>query len=290
MSAVAPDEDAKLAEVSTEVSAVVARARAIVVETPEQANDATAFLAEMKAAKDRAERARHFLVDPLNKHVKTINDRVKGDLAPLVEADQLVRVKVSTYLHEQAVARAQEQARLDAQREREEAEARVERERTEAAAREAEAAAEHARAAAEDGGRAAELVARAAELDDDALREIATGGRQWERAAAKRILEQRLADKVAAKARQAAEEATQADIAAQSAPALAVAPAAPLASENGSASVRHEWKATIVDSSRVPRRYLVPDVKAINAAVRAGERDIPGVRIEQVPVLAVSAK
>lgn len=113
MSAIIPDEQAKLQEVSTEVSAVVARARAIEVQTPEQARDATAFLSELKAAKDRAERARHFLVDPLNAHVKTINDRVKGDLTPLVKADQLVRVKVSTYLHEQQVARAQEQICAD---------------------------------------------------------------------------------------------------------------------------------------------------------------------------------
>ncbi len=58
--------------------------------------------------------------------------------------------------------------------------------------------------------------------------------------------------------------------------------------ENGaSASVRKTWKATVVDPFEIPREYLSVNEKAINAAVKRGVRQIPGVVIEQVESLAV---
>lgn len=48
-------------------------------------------------------------------------------------------------------------------------------------------------------------------------------------------------------------------------------------------SVRRPWKGEVVDASLLPREYLMPDEKKINAVVRAlGERAvIPGVKIYQ---------
>jgi hypothetical protein len=269
-----PDEQAKLAEVSTEVSAVVARARAIEVETDAQAQDAAGFLVEIKAAKSRAERARKYLIELPTLQVKRLNAVFKETAGPLDEADRLVRAKLTAFISDQERLRAEEQARLDAQREREEAEARAERERSEREAREAEEAAERLREMAD--VEQAELERQMEMLDIDALKSLTIGGEEKERVAAKHVIERRLADRIAEKRRLAAEEATQADIAAQSAPALAVAPPAPLAS----VSIVHEWKATIVDESRLPRWALVPDMKAINTAMREGNHDIPGVKIE----------
>lgn len=137
----AATEEQALAEVTSEISEVVTRAQRLAVATPEQAEEATAFLAELKAAKDRSERARRFLVDPLNAHVRQINDRIKGDRVPLEEADTMVRKKLLAYSREQARRRAEEQARLDAERREDEQAAEAERRKREREAQQAEAAA-----------------------------------------------------------------------------------------------------------------------------------------------------
>jgi hypothetical protein len=49
--------------------------------------------------------------------------------------------------------------------------------------------------------------------------------------------------------------------------------------DSGSASVRERWVFEVVDPKLVPLHYLMPDEKAIRAAVAAGVRDIPGVAI-----------
>jgi hypothetical protein len=43
--------------------------------------------------------------------------------------------------------------------------------------------------------------------------------------------------------------------------------------------VRVTWKSEITNEALVPREYLIVDQKKINAAIAAGARDIPGVRI-----------
>jgi flagellar hook-length control protein FliK len=49
--------------------------------------------------------------------------------------------------------------------------------------------------------------------------------------------------------------------------------------DSGSVSARERWLAEVVDPALVPRAYLIPDERAIRAAVAAGVRDIPGVAI-----------
>lgn len=265
-----------LVGVSAEVAELIAHARSIEVTTEAQAQEATGLLAEFKSRKDRIERARKFLIaDPTNQ-IKKFNAICKGTTAPLAEADQIVRAKVLAFRQEQERLRVEEQARLDAQREKEEVDARAERERSEREAREAEATAARAREAA-----IGDLERQMADLDIDALKSLTIGGDERERAAAKHVLELRLAERIATARRDAAEEATQAHIAAQSAPAVQVAPAAPLSSAAGKASVSHRWKATVIDEAAVPRQYLKVDQAAINAAVRAEVREIAGVEIKR---------
>lgn len=57
--------------------------------------------------------------------------------------------------------------------------------------------------------------------------------------------------------------------------------------EGGAATTRGRWVAEVVDEGLVPREFLKPDTVKINAAVRGGARDIPGVRIELRSELAV---
>lgn len=49
--------------------------------------------------------------------------------------------------------------------------------------------------------------------------------------------------------------------------------------EAGSVSARKKWTFEIVKEEDIPRRYLMPNEKAIRAAVESGEREIPGVNI-----------
>lgn len=66
---------------------------------------------------------------------------------------------------------------------------------------------------------------------------------------------------------------------------IAVAPVIPEAkptvkTETGvTAYGRKKWKAEIEDEAAVPREYCSSDMKKINAAVKAGVRSIPGVKI-----------
>lgn len=45
--------------------------------------------------------------------------------------------------------------------------------------------------------------------------------------------------------------------------------------------MRKVWTHDIEDESKIPREYMTVDVKRIRDAVRAGLREIPGVRIFQ---------
>lgn len=52
-------------------------------------------------------------------------------------------------------------------------------------------------------------------------------------------------------------------------------------------SVREVWKWDLVDESQVPQKYYSVDPAKIEAAVKAGEREIPGVRIYKEARVAV---
>jgi hypothetical protein len=295
MSDLATIDQEAVAEVNQEVSAVVQRAQAIEVSTPEQAQDATAFLGEIAKAKRKSETARKFLVDPLNAHVKAINARFKSAAEPLDEADELVRGKVIAFQRVEAARVAAEQARIDAERRAEEE--RVERERRAAAAEAARiereaAAAEQARQAKlreAANERARELAAMSDQALEGLMEQLLEHGDEAE---AKLVEEEftarearTLAEMRAADARREAEEATQREIASKSAPAAPVVEATKLAGTSGT----KRWKATVVDPALVPRKYLIVDERLINADMKAGVREIPGVRIEQIDGLAVRA-
>jgi hypothetical protein len=53
-------------------------------------------------------------------------------------------------------------------------------------------------------------------------------------------------------------------------------------SETGAAAfTKRPWKGTVTNPDEVPRQFCSPDQKKINEAVKAGIREIPGVKIEQ---------
>lgn len=55
-------------------------------------------------------------------------------------------------------------------------------------------------------------------------------------------------------------------------------------------TARLVWDFEIVDETKIPREFLMPNEKAIRAAIKAGVRNIPGIRIFQREELAVKVK
>lgn len=55
-------------------------------------------------------------------------------------------------------------------------------------------------------------------------------------------------------------------------------------------SVRHVWRATVTNAGAVPRGFMVPDVKAIEAWANKGKTEAPpelaGVAFERVPIVS----
>ena len=61
-------------------------------------------------------------------------------------------------------------------------------------------------------------------------------------------------------------------------------------SDMGSVTTKTVWDFEIVDEDKVPRSFMIVNEKAIRAAVKAGVRNIPGVKVFQKEEFAVRAK
>lgn len=282
--------------VATEVHETLAAARAMVVQTPLEAEQAVEVLSRIKKAKAAAEETRLFFTKPLNDQLTRINAKFKELSGPLKDADQIVREKLLSYETEQQEKARVEQERLDRER----------RELEEAAERERQAkAAEAARIEREEREREQQRQAQLREAANERAREISllsdgeladmargTPGEPFSADAELAIKEigsrheAEAAQKRAEAARLEAERATAASVAAASAPTVAVV-RQKLASASGSASTSKHWVGVVVEPGRVPLEYRPVDQKLINAAVKAGVREIPGVLIEQTSRLAV---
>lgn len=302
----APEERQRVAEVSGQVTAVVEEANALQVRTQEEAEAAASFLTNVATMKREAEKARKYLVDPLNAHVKAINALFKPNETTLAAADKAVRGKVTEFRAEQDRLRRQEQARLEAEQQQREREADERRRAAEAEAQRAREAAAREAAAAEEAARRVERERLEASQRDQASREAriaALSEAQLDRLAgvdsddgrtAKRELEARAshrrAQEAAARAQQAEAEAREAEAAARATPAEDVLPivAAPAVRLAGVAE-RKRWVFEVTDASKVPDRFKVVDERLIRQAVKEGARSIPGVNIHEASELAVRA-
>ncbi|MGH2878974.1 MAG: hypothetical protein ACRDK4_05120 [Solirubrobacteraceae bacterium] len=300
----APVEQQKVEEAAAAVSAVVTQAQAIEVRTPDEASAATEFLSVIKAETGKLETARKFLVEPLKRHAKAIDDQFKAQAEPLKTADKLVREKVLAYQQEQERLRREEQERLDAERREQEAKAEAERKAAVEAAQRAERESREAeeRRQAELAEKASARRQEIAAMDQESLEALRLDDNSGEDEHVMVVEEiearkaAREAQERVAQAEKEAEEARQREIAARAAPATTVAAATPLAAQSGTASTVKRWQVKSIDLDKLPAMYLIPDEKAINTAMREGVKangqppEIPGVEFEQVAGLAVRAK
>lgn len=305
-------EQERLDTLRLTIAPIVQAAQSIEVRNENEVNRAVEFLSSVAREKKAAENTRVAVVGPLTAHVKFLNEQLKGAVVPLQEADAIVRPKVVAYQEELDRKRleAEERLRVEEQRMQEEADAekRLEEEAARAEREEAARQAAIAEAEAQAAARARETAASSAlEQEMSGLSSIQLASvieQAIDRARVRvaeavmgRRREHRAAEGRAVAAREAFEDAARAeqetrDRPADQAPRMEVAEPAPMRGLTGAASTTTRWKGTVEDVSRLPRKYMVPDQKAIDAAVKAGARnpDIPGVNIEQIKGLQVRAK
>lgn len=221
-------------------------ARSMSIATAEQYEAGAHELQAIKAKHREIDEARKQLVKPIDEARKRIQDFFRAPLEFLEQAEGIVKQKLTAFQNEQERIRREEQRRA------EEA-ARKERERLEAQAREAERKAREK-----------------AEADRRAAEEAAAAGRAQEAA--------RLAARASATESKAAEKAGQLE-------QRAAAVVAPIIEREvpkvAGLKTREVYKFEIVDASKLPREYLIPDESRIRKVVNALKADanIPGVRV-----------
>lgn len=253
------DIDARAAEIERQAAEATAQAEALQVRNQAEADQAGAWLRQVAARKKAAEAERKRLKEPILEAGRRIDQMIKDAMAPFTAAEPVVRQKLGTYQAEQDRIRQEEEARLEAER--------LERERKAREAREKQEAEERAKReqAEKEAREAAEEIAKAKDEED-----------------------RKVAEALAEEARVKAQEAANAESAIASLPEVQlpkVVVEAPPKQEG--ISTRKEWKSEVTDRDAVPRKYWVLDEKAIQRDVKAGAREIPGVRIYSVDKLAV---
>jgi hypothetical protein len=112
------------------------------------------------------------------------------------------------------------------------------------------------------------------------------GAFQYQKELERRKIEKAMQEEAARLQEKLKAEAAQAGIEAPPVmPVPAPKPDSVTRTEGGAtASIRTQWTGEITDPDQVPREYCSPDEKKINQAVKAGIREIPGVRIFEKPI------
>ncbi len=258
---------------------VIGFAEKLTIKTPEDAAAAADFLARCAREKKDSEAERVEIVQPIKQAAKKIDERFKAVIAPVEQADGIVRAKLVEYEELAERQRAEEQARIDAERE----------------AQEQAAAEEQARLDAE-----AEAARKAAEVVPEAEHEPTSEDEDFEgkldadlakiiRDDPESPLAKAAVKELADRAARAAEEAAESG-APVLAPPTQLAPTGTRRAASGSTNTTRRWVGEVENPDEVEDRFKVIDQKLINKAIQAGERDIPGVRVYQKMGVAVKAR
>lgn len=260
------EELVKVDELRAELAPVVQRATDMVIVTPADYTTAAENLKDNKRLQAKAD---EMFIAPWRKAKADAEaNRKKWDdllMKPLIRAEEILKDKQLAWTKETERVRKAEEDRLNAiEQER----ARKEREKAEAEARRQQQIEEDARRKAEDARRKAEE----AKGEERARLEA----------------EANKADRLANAAQAKAEAKTEAAAAVQ-ANSVTVASVAP---EVKGQSQRTTFKARVVDVSKVPREYMVPNMDALNAIAKStkGAITIPGVEMYPETTLASTSK
>ena len=94
---------------------IVEKANTFVLDNEEKLGTASQVISWIAGAKKTYESLRKKLVQPLNDHVKMINDMFKTEVSPLEQADQVMRGKMISYQQLKEKKVAEERARIEAE-------------------------------------------------------------------------------------------------------------------------------------------------------------------------------
>lgn len=241
------NELSKFDSLSAEIATFIAPAKAVVVDSKETCDRAMTSAQQVKKLEKAVEARRKELVGPLNDQVKRINDYAKKILEPLAGADSHIKKQLISWERKLEDERREAQRKIDA-------EAAAERKRI------AEAEAEERRKKME----AEKLEADVADLFGEPEAPAAPAGPTFEE-------EQRQAE--IDREKFLAEERIRAETKANEA--------------NRVSGVQRPWTFEVVAPTSVPWEFCTVDEKKIRAAVKAGVREIPGVRIFQDMKIAI---
>ena len=249
--------DSAVVAVQSEATKLTNFARSLVIRTAEQYGTAAQWLQSIKGLLGKIEDARTRVTRPLLEAQREVNAQAKEASQPLLDAERQIKAALVGYQNEQDRIRREEQRKADEI-------ARKERERLAEQQREIE---RKAREKAEAERRAAE--------------EAAAAGRAAEAA--------KLAARAAATEAKAADKAAEIELRAAAVVAPVIQREAP---KVAGIAMREVAKFEIVDASKVPREYLIPDEQRIRKVVGALKMDanIAGVRVwlEKVPASRAS--
>ncbi len=215
----------ELTDVRQRAQLVRREAEALAVDSEASQAQAVTLLTKIASAQKDAEAKRAALVKPLNDHVKGINDLFRQVMAPVVEADRLLRQKLLAYRNDQA-RKAKE---------------------------------------------AADLAARQKAVADQIRLEAEAAKRRGDERQTAVLLNAAVDQYDAAKQIRAA----------------AAPPPATAKTDVGAVTVRKRWTFEVVNLADVPRDYLRLDEQKVTAVIRAGVREIPGLRVFEVEEAAV---
>jgi hypothetical protein len=293
---------------------IIAKARALVVSTPEQYVVAADVLQELRGVFRRLEAQRKGITDPMRASIDRVMALFKPKTDAAEEAGNIVRQKLAAYDAEQQRIAEEERRRVEAEarrvREAAEAEARRVREAAELVARQQREQAEREERERQEQERrrreAAEAEARARREAEEAQRrgdeEAARAARQREEAATseRRQAEQAERDAQSERERLAAAATrveTRAETKAEPLQEVAtttVAPVITAPAKVAGITRRMVWKYEIVDPAKVARTFLILDEPKIGKTVRAMGKDaegtIGGIRVWQEADVAARAK
>jgi uncharacterized membrane protein YqiK len=258
----------------TRAEAALARVQSLVIRTSEDYVMVATLVSEIKGEYKRVDGQREELKAPSLEACRRVDAFFKPPLTFLLEAEKIGKGKLTDYDKEQERLRKLEQARLDdlarKEREKKEAEAReIERKAREKADAERRAAEEARQAAARAAREAAEAKARG---DVAAAAKAVEAAREASKAALR-------ADAKADRVESAAAEKSES---LQAQAAQVVAPVVQRAAPKVAGLTFTEVaKFEVVDKSKLPLEYLIPDEVRIGKVVRAlkTEANIAGVRV-----------
>lgn len=245
-----------LAEYRGQADEILLWAKSVTITDSESLSIAVAKLGDIAKANREAETRRKSLTEAPNHWVKSVNETIKWVVAPLAEAESIVKRAVAVWQDAERRRVEDERRRIEVEQRRIQEEARQARLAEDAAKREAEARAK-------------------------ATAEAATLPEFYER-----MVEQEDAERHAEKAAESVKI-----VEAASVPVLM--PAAPertMVSGGTAATVRQVWTFELTNLADVPRVFLRLNETKVREAIGAGVREIPGLRIFPEAVVAVRTR